>query len=50
MKKRQKKNKNFNASQESFYFDDFLETNQKQKSVKINKSTSNAKIRKSTHL
>ncbi len=31
MKKRQKKNKNFNASQESFYFDDFLETNQKQK-------------------
>ena len=34
MKKKQKKNKNFNINQKSFYFEDYLETNQKKKNVK----------------
>jgi len=34
MKKRQKKNKNFNINQKSFYFEDYFETNQKNKKVK----------------
>ena len=34
MKKKLKRNKNFNINQKSFYFDDFLETNQKQKKLK----------------
>ena len=34
MKKKQKKNKNFNINQKSFYFEDYLETNQKYKKVK----------------
>ena len=33
MKKKIKKNKNLNLNQKSFYFDDYLETNQKQKKV-----------------
>ena len=33
MKKRRKKNKEFNINQRSFYFEDYLETNQKQKRV-----------------
>ncbi|MFL2882944.1 MAG: peptidoglycan D,D-transpeptidase FtsI family protein [Pelagibacteraceae bacterium] len=34
IKKRSKKNKNFNLNQKSFYFEDYLETNQKQKKIK----------------
>ena len=34
MKKKYKKNKNFNINQKSFYFEDYLETNQKNKKVK----------------
>ena len=34
MKKQNKKNKNLNSSQKSFYFEDYLETNQKKKEVK----------------
>jgi len=34
MKKKHKKNKNFNLNQKSFYFEDYLETNQKKKNVK----------------
>ena len=34
MKKKIKKNKNFNKNQASFYFEDYLETNQKNKKVK----------------
>mgnify|MGYP007000390134 len=34
MKKKQKKNKNFNINQKSFYFEDYLETNQKKRRVK----------------
>jgi hypothetical protein len=34
MKRRRKKNKNFNINQKSFYFEDYLETNQKNKKVK----------------
>ncbi len=33
MKKKQKKNKNFNSNQTSFFFEDYLETNKKNKSV-----------------
>ena len=33
MKKKQKKNKNFNSNQTSFFFEDYLETNRKNKSV-----------------
>ena len=36
MIKKLKNNKNFNRNQKSFYFEDYLETNQKQK--KISKS------------
>ena len=31
MKKKYKKNKNFNKNQTSFYFEDYLETNRKNK-------------------
>ena len=31
MKKKRKKNKNFNENQKSFYFEDYLETNQNKK-------------------
>ncbi len=34
MKKKHKKNKNFNLNQKSFYFEDYLETNQKNRKVK----------------
>ena len=34
MKKKQKKSKKFNINQRSFYFEDYLETNQKNKKVK----------------
>ena len=34
MKKKYKKNKNFNINQKSFYFEDYLETNQKNKNFK----------------
>ena len=34
MKKKYKKNKSFNENQKSFYFEDYLETNQKNKKVK----------------
>ncbi len=34
MKRKTKKNKNFNTNQKSFYFEDYLETNQKNKKVK----------------
>ncbi len=34
MKKKIKKNKDFNINQKSFYFEDYLETNQKKKSIK----------------
>ena len=33
MKKKDKKNKNFNINQTSFYFEDYLETNQKNKKI-----------------
>ena len=33
MKKTQKKNKNFNKNQKSFYFEDYIETNLKQKNI-----------------
>ncbi len=33
MKKKYKKNKNFNINQKSFYFEDYLQTNQKQKKL-----------------
>ena len=34
MRKRSKKNKKFNINQRSFYFEDYLETNQKNKRIK----------------
>ena len=34
MKRKYKKNKNFNINQKSFYFEDYLETNQKKKKIK----------------
>ena len=34
MKRKRKKNKDFNINQKSFYFEDYLETNQKNKKVK----------------
>ena len=34
MKKQNKKNKNFNSIQKSFYFEDYLETNPKKNKVK----------------
>ena len=34
MKRRRKKNKDFNINQNSFYFEDYLETNQKNKKFK----------------
>ena len=34
MKRKTKKNKNFNTNQKSFYFEDYLETNQKNKKIK----------------
>ena len=34
MKKKYKKNKNFNSNQESFYFEDYIETNKKSKFLK----------------
>ena len=34
MKRKRKKNKYFNVNQKSFYFEDYLETNQKNKKVK----------------
>ena len=34
MKKKRKKDKNFNINQRSFYFEDYLETNQKNKNIK----------------
>ena len=37
MKKKQKKNKNFNINQTSFYFEDYLETNQKNKKIENSK-------------
>tara|TARA_B110000495_G_C22565965_1_gene341151 strand:+ start:310 stop:468 length:159 start_codon:yes stop_codon:yes gene_type:complete len=33
MKKKNKKNKDFNINQTSFYFEDYLETNQKNKKI-----------------
>ena len=36
MKKKHKKNKNFNKNQTSFYFEDYLETNKKDKYFKEN--------------
>ena len=33
IKRKRKKNKNFNINQKSFYFEDYLETNQKNKKV-----------------
>ena len=36
MKKKYKKNKNFNKNQSSFYFEDYLETNKKDKYFKEN--------------
>ena len=33
MKKKNKKNKNYNINQKSFYFEDYLETNIKQKKI-----------------
>ncbi len=43
MKKKNKKNKNFNLNQKSFYFEDYLETNQKIKKIK-NSSISQDRI------
>ncbi len=37
MRKKSKKNKNFNINQSSFYFEDYLETNKKNKSSQKNK-------------
>ena len=37
MKKKTKKNKKFNINQKSFYFEDYLETNQKIKKLKNSK-------------
>ena len=34
MKRKRKKNKNFNINQKSFYFEDYLETNQKKNKIK----------------
>ena len=34
MKRKRRKNKDFNINQKSFYFEDYLETNQKNKKVK----------------
>ena len=34
MKRKSKKNKDYNINQKSFYFEDYLETNQKNKKVK----------------
>ena len=34
MKRKSKKNKDFNINQKSFYFEDYLETNQKNQRVK----------------
>ena len=34
MKQKKKINKNFNINQKSFYFEDYLETNQKNRSIK----------------
>ena len=34
MKKKHKKSKDFNINQKSFYFEDYLETNQKKRKVK----------------
>ena len=34
MKRKRRKNKNFNINQKSFYFEDYLETNQKKKKIK----------------
>ena len=34
MKRKRKKNKDFNINQKSFYFEDYLETNQKNQRVK----------------
>ena len=34
MKRKRRKNKDFNINQESFYFEDYLETNQKNKKIK----------------
>ena len=34
MKRKHKKNKDFNINQKSFYFEDYLETNQKNKKIK----------------
>ena len=36
MKKRYKKKNNYNKNQKSFFFEDYLETNKKNKSFKIN--------------
>ena len=33
MRKKNKKNKNYNINQKSFYFEDYLETNIKQKKI-----------------
>ena len=33
MKRKRKKNKNYNENQKSFYFEDYLETNQKQRTI-----------------
>ena len=34
MRKKQKKNKNININQTSFYFEDYLETNKKNRNLK----------------
>ena len=36
MKKKSRKNKQINSNQSSFYFEDYLETNKKNKNSKIN--------------
>ena len=43
MKRKRRKNKDFNINQKSFYFEDYLETNQKNKKVK-NSSVSQDRI------
>ena len=43
MLKKQKKNKNFNINQTSFYFEDYFESNQKIKKIK-NSSISQDRI------
>ena len=43
MKKKNRKNKNYNINQKSFFFEDYLETNQKKQQKDDFKSWSNFK-------